>query len=574
MGRTRARRIFAAAAPIAWAVVLGGCYQGVDGYEPGGGPELADDGGDGADDGADDGGSSADRVPGGCADKVGNSPLRRLTRTQYTHTIRDLLGIDTDVAQGFSSDEKIGAFYSNGIAPITDLGVEKYMEAAESLAHEAVTDVDALLPCDPLDIGQNACVDAFIADLGRRAFRRPLRAEEREQMRDLFATAAAEGGFDEGIRLIVQGFLQSPYFLYHVELGRPDVDGDGFAALTQYEVASRLSYFLWNSMPDDTLLAAADADELGSAEGVRAQAERMLADPRAKDGIAAFHLQWLGVDDMSTLEKDAEMFPGFDDALKSAMQAETADFADWVIRQGDGKLETLLTAPFTVIDERMAAVYGVTLPPDHVPGEPVMLDATQRAGLLTHASLLAKYAHVDQSSPVHRGVIVRENFLCQTLPPPPENVDNVPPDPDPNATTRERFAEHTEDPACAGCHVLIDGIGFGLENYDAVGAWRDMEGTLPVDASGEVVGTKDINGEFDGAVELAHKLAQSTEVQECVSTQWMSFALGRVPSEEDECSTDLLMERFAASGYDVRELLLGLVETEAFRMRRIGGGGQ
>jgi hypothetical protein len=561
---------------IVVAVALGGCYQGVGELEPGGGPELADDdGGDGADgDGGDDDGTSADRVPDGCVDKVGTSPLRRLTRTQYTHTIRDLLGIDTDVAQGFSSDEKIGAFYSNGIAPITDLGVEKYMDAAELLAEEAVGDLEALLPCDPQEIGENACVDELIDDLGRRAFRRPLRDVEREQMRDLFATAAAEGGFSQGIRLIVQGFLQSPYFLYHVELGQPDLDGDGYAALTQHEVASRLSYFLWGSMPDDTLLAAADAGDLGSAAEVRAQAERMLADPRAKDGIASFHLQWLGVDDMSTLEKDATMFPGFDDALKDAMRAETADFADWVIRQGDGKLETLLTAPFSVIDERMAAVYGVTLPPDHVPGEPVMLDPTQRAGLLTHASLLAKYAHVDQSSPVHRGVIVRENLLCQTLPPPPENVDNVPPDPDPNATTRERFAEHTEDPACAGCHVLIDGIGFGLENYDAVGAWRDMEGTLPVDASGEVLSTANIDGPFNGGVELAQKLAQSSDLQECVSTQWMSFALGRVPSELDECSADALQDRFEASGHDVRELLLSLVETEAFRMRRVSGGGQ
>lgn len=573
MGMKRKRSTIDALAPIACAVALGGCYQGVGELGPDDGPEVADDGG-GADDGAGDDGSSADRVPGGCAQKVGASPLRRLTRTQYTHTIRDLLGIDTDVAEGFSSDEKIGAFYSNGIAPITDLGVEKYMDAAESLAEEAVADMDALLPCDPVDIGQNACVDAFIADLGRRAFRRPLRAEEREQMRDLFATAASEGGFDQGIRLIVQGFLQSPYFLYHVEIGEPDLDGDGFAALTQYEVASRLSYFLWDSMPDDILLAAAEGDELRSAEDVRAQAERMLADPRAKDGIASFHLQWLGVDDMSTLEKDAEMFPGFDEALKDAMRAETADFADYVIREGDGTLETLLTAPFTVIDERMAAVYGVTLPPDHVPGEPVMLDPTQRAGLVTHASLLAKYAHVDQSSPVHRGVIIRENFLCQTLPPPPENVDNVPPDPDPNATTRERFAEHTEDPACAGCHVLIDGIGFGFEHYDAIGAWRDMEGTLPVDASGEVLGTDEINGEFDGAVELANKLAQSTEVQECVATQWMSFALGRVPGEDDTCSTDDLIARFQDSGHDVRELVLALVETEAFRMRRSSGGGQ
>lgn len=558
---------------------IGGCYQGVDAFDQASGSGAADDDGgdDGADDGGDDDGSSADRVGDhdGCVDKVGNSPLRRLTRSQYTHAIRDLLGIDTDVAAGFSSDEKIGAFYSNGIAPITDLGVEKYMDAAEGLAETAVADLEGLLPCDPALVGENACVDELIEDLGRRAFRRPLRQAEHDQMRDLFATASAEGGFTEGVRLVVQGFLQSPYFLYHVEVGHEDADGDGIVALTQHEVASRLSFFLWDSVPDVELLDAADAGDLASPAGVRAQAERLLADPRAKDGIASFHLQWLGIADVATLEKDPEMFPGFDAALVEAMQAETASFADKVIREGDGSLQTLLTAPYTVLDDpALASLYGVTLPPDHQPGDLVDLDPTQRAGVLTHPALLAKYAHHNQSSPVHRGVLVRENVLCQTLPPVPENVDNVPPDPAPDATTRERFAEHTENPECAGCHVLIDGIGFGFEHYDAVGAWRTMEGTLPVDASGEVLGTQDVDGEFDGAVELAERLAGSSEVRACVAQQWFNFSLGRVPSEQDKCSTDQLLDRFEASGYNVRELLLALVETEAFRLRRIGGGGQ
>jgi hypothetical protein len=175
---------------------------------------------------------------------------------------------------------------------------------------------------------------------------------------------------------------------------------------------------------------------------------------------------------------------------------------------------------------------------------------------------------------VHRGVTIRTNFLCQTLPPPPENVDNVPPDPDPNATTRERFAEHTENPACAGCHVLIDGIGFGFENYDAIGAFRTMEGTLSVDASGEIVSAQGIDGPFEGAVQLANRLAQSPEVEACVAQQWFNYALGRVPGDDDECSTDLILDDFRESGGSIRELMLRLVETDAFRTRRVAPSGE
>ena len=237
-------------------------------------------------------------------------------------------------------------------------------------------------------------------------------------------------------------------------------------------------------------------------------------------------------------------------------------------------LSTLLTAPYTVIDETLADIYGVTLPADHQPGDVVDLDPSQRAGLLTQAGMLAAHAHFNQSSPVHRGVIVRESFLCQPLPPPPEDVDDSPPDPDPNATTRERFGEHTENPACAGCHVLIDGIGFGFENYDAVGAYRTMEGTLPVDASGEVTQAEGIEGPFDGVIELAAKLASSPDVEACVAQQWFNYALGRVQSDNDVCSTDLLLTGFVESGGNVRELMLALVATDAFRLRRVTEEGQ
>jgi hypothetical protein len=194
--------------------------------------------------------------------------------------------------------------------------------------------------------------------------------------------------------------------------------------------------------------------------------------------------------------------------------------------------------------------------------------------LLTHAGFLARFAHTNQTSPVHRGVVIRTNVLCQQLPPVPEDVDNTPPDPAPDATTRERFAEHTSNPECAACHVLIDGIGFGFEHYDAVGAFRTMEGTLPVDASGNLLAVSDIpEGEFDGAIELSAMLAQSEEVRRCVAQQWFNFGMGRVQGDEDDCSTDQIYERFEASEWNVRELMLAVVETAAFRYRRLEEGG-
>lgn len=567
---------------VACCLAASACYSGVHVDAVGILDENADSaGGDSSGEGP--GGDSGDPDSGDspqaqCADpQVGDQPLRRLTRVQYTNSVRDLIGIDTDVAEGFPVDERIGAFESNAVAPISNLAVEQYMDAAETLAVEALAlQRDALLPCDPALDGEDACAETFVRTFGARAHRRPLTEEDVAMYLSLYDSGQAEDGFDGGIRLVLQGMLQSPYFLYHVEIGgQSDApnDAETIVAVSEHELASRLSFYLWGSMPDEALFAAADAGTLADPEELRAQAERMLAHPRAAETIASFHEQWLHVDDMTAVDKDPVVFPEFDEALKGAMQREVGDFASYVIREGDANLRTLLTGSFTVSDDpALLELYGVEAPVGHVSGEPIELDPTERAGLLTQPALLAKAAHVEQSSPVHRGVVVRQNFLCQMLPAPPDDVDDTPPDPDPDATTRERFHEHTADPACAGCHVLIDGLGFGFENYDAIGSWRTDEGGLPIDASGEIVGTSNADQTFDGAVELAGILAGSPDVQRCVSEQWFSYALGRVAGDEDACSTDAIYEAFAASDLDVRSLIIAVVTSDAFRYRRLEGG--
>lgn len=548
------------------ALSVGGCYAGVDGFDPnGGGADGADAGGEG-----DAGDEGDDGVEEQCLQvQAGPTKLRRLTQSQYERTVRDLLGIETTAAEGFAPDERVAAFKSNAVAPVGDLQVEQYMDAAEVVATEAATDLASLLPCDPAT-GEDACAEQWVRELAPRAYRRPLAEADIARLMAVYATAKGDADFATGIRVTLQGMLQSPWFLYHVELGDPAADVvDGEAApLAGHELASRLSYFLWDSMPDQALFDAATAGELATDEGIAAQVDRMMADPRAQEAIASFHLQWLGVDEIEGLEKAPEVYPDFDQALALAMKDDTARFANWVLAEGDGRLETLLTGAYTFSeDPALLAVYGVSLPAGHVSGDPIPLPADERAGLLTQASVMAEHAHANQTSPVHRGQLVRENLLCQPLPPPPADVDNVPPDPEPGATTRERFEQHNEDPSCAGCHALIDGIGFGFEHYDGIGAFRTMDEGLAVDATGTVVAT-DVDGDYDGALELGEKLAASADVRECVARQWLRYSLGRLDAIEDDCAAQQLTERFTDADDHLRTLIHEVVQSDAFRYRR------
>jgi hypothetical protein len=248
------------------------------------------------------------------------------------------------------------------------------------------------------------------------------------------------------------------------------------------------------------------------------------------------------------------------------MLRETSRFADHVIRSGDGLLDTLFTSASSFIDAPLAELYGVTLPSGHDAAQPFQLNATERAGILTQAGVLAVHSHADQGSPVRRGKMVRENLLCQPLAPPPPDADTTPPEPDPNASTRDRFEQHRADPKCAGCHSLIDPLGFGFENYDGIGTFRSMEAGKPIDASGQLAGT-DIDGAFVGAAELSRKLAASPQVRACLAQHWFNYALGRTKSDADACSMDAMARAFAATN-NIRDLLQALVTTDAFRYGR------
>lgn len=551
-----------------------GCYSGLTGPRASAGDDGAavDDGAEGDDDGVDE----DQRTPTECGQPdVPVTALRRLTRSEYDHTVAVLVGDGLGLAAEFVEDEKVGAFDSNVSASVSEVAVEQYMDAAEILAADAVTDLDAILPCDPIATGEDECARAFVVEFGARAYRRPLADDEIERALVLFDAGRDGAAFADGVKLVMQGLLQSPYFLYHVETGVAAQDGDEVVPLSDYELASRLSYFLWDSMPDDELTLRAQDGTLADLDVLEGEVRRMLADPRAALAIGDFHVQWLGIDALATIEKDPELFPTWSPTIADAMTEETRRFSDWVVREDDGRLETLLSAPMTFADGELAALYGVVHPGGAEAAEfaQIDLDPTQRSGLLTQAGVLAAHSHDNQTSPVFRGKVVRENVLCSPLPPPPDDVDDTPPGLDPTLPTKERFEQHRDDPACSGCHELMDPIGFGLEHYDAIGAWRTMDGENPVDAIGELFGT-DVDGEFDGALELSAKLAQSETVRACVVHQWMRYGLGRFESPEDACTEKSLMTRFASSDGDVHELVVAVATSRAMRYLRVAGGGQ
>jgi hypothetical protein len=441
---------------------------------------------------------------------IAPAPMRRLSHFEYDNTVRDLLGVHRRPSIEFPPDVEVDGFDNaiDGLA-VSRLHAEAYQRAAETLATEA--DVAAIVPCDH---GEAGCAEAFVRSFARRAYRRPPTPDEIDR---LLAAHGLGSDFDDGVALVIEVVLQAPQFLYRLELGEPEG-----APITDHELATRLSYLLWGSMPDDALLDAADAGELGSEETIAAHTERMLADPRAAENVANFHRQWLELDAAAAATKDTARFPEWSPELALALQEHAEDF-----------------------------VAGV---PD------------TRPGVLGEPALLAALAKPDQTHPIARGKFVREQLLCQPPPPPPPDVDNTVPAPDPDLSTRERFARHAADPQCAACHQLLDPIGFGLEHYDAIGRFRDHDGGAPIDASGEIFGT-DVDGPFVGASELSAQLAASELVSRCTVTRWFTYAHGRAPAEADACTIDALQRRFDDADRRLVELVVALTRTDAFRLR-------
>lgn len=533
-------------------LLAAGCYQGVgaDG-EPPPGDDAGSSGGEDSDGDAPQDGPTS-----------GVTGLRLLTPTQYRNSVSDVLGLD--------GVEAVGQWRSSIAAAqggLSVASVEDYERAALEIA-TAVFDDPALrlevAGCSPTTASAgDPCISAVIEALGRRAWRRPLSDEEVSRYAETAADVATLLGGDPwlGLGHAVGGLLQSPHFLYRVELGAP-VDDSERVVLDDYEVASRLSYLVWNTTPDDALLDAAARGELSDPDGLGTQVDRLLASPRARDGVLQVFVDMLDLDALGSLHKDAVLLPSFTPTVGPAMREELVRvIEDTVLDQGD--VRRLFDTTRTFVDRELASLYGVPGRFSKDDFEEVELPEG-RGGLLTLGGFLAINSGEASTSPTKRGLTVRTVLMCQSIPPPPPDVEADLPEPGEGEgpmTKRQQLEQHREDPACSSCHDFMDPIGLALENFDALGGYRTLDQGLPIDPSGELDGEP-----FADSVELGAQLAAHPATGTCLVRNVYRYAVGHIEQSEERELLQAVGQALEDSDYDLRAAVRALVTHEAFRV--------
>ncbi len=507
--------------------------------------------------------------------------IRRLTHNQYNHTVRDLLGDRTLPASSFPKEDFINGFQNQleaqGISP---LQAEAYGKVAERLAVAAFRGGDhrKLIPvsADVAEEGDSPdnvrTATAFVKSFGVKAFRRPLTESEINAYVQLFQRDARVAGDRlAGARIVVETMLQSPHFLFRVEHGAE-------GAFEQYEIASRLSYLLWETMPDDALFQMAEAGEFSSVEKIETIARRMLEDPRARGSLDEFLAQWMRFDRVLTATRDRRRFREFSPELATAMVEETRLLFNHLV-WGDQNFMEFFTADYTFLSSDLARIYGMPAPPSEYTRVSYPADSG-RGGVLGHASFLAVTSKPAETSPTERGLFVRSHFLSQEVPAPPPGVNTNLPTVTENTpmTNRQRLDLHLNSEACASCHRLIDPIGLGLEQYNAIGGFsekmpllfgeeygerrRDTVVELDVDTTAYIQGIE--NSEFNSPKELGRILAQSETCQRCIVKQYFRYAFGRHETAADQSVIDNALQRFRDSGFKFREMVVSIVTSDLF----------
>jgi hypothetical protein len=531
----------------------------------------------------------------------GRVTLRRLNRTEYNNTIRDLVGIDLRPADAFPADD-IGYGFDNigDVLSLPPLLMEKYLAASAAVVDAAFRDEAVrqrflhpppdngyllawrdvtyptrepvqkqlilsaadIPPADPLARQRDHAYEVLRA-FADQAYRRPVRHEELLRLLHFVEASQQQGeGYEQGLRTAMRAILVSPHFLFRVESG-------GGTRLNDFELATRLSYFLWSSMPDEELFQAAARKTLRRPGGLSGQVRRMLRDPRSRALAENFAGQWLQTRGLKDIAPDPEVFPDFDEPLRAAMLAETELFFDAVVRE-DRSILDFLDADFTFVNERLARHYGIAGVHGNEPVR-VSLAGTGRAGVLTQGSVLAVTSNPTRTSPVKRGKWMLENILGTAPPPPPPGAGDLREDTQPLRPTslRQRLEKHRADARCASCHQHMDPLGFGLENFDAIGAWRDRDGEAGIDASGTLPGGQS----FRSPAELRALLKSRPDAfARCLAEKLLTYALGRGIEPQDRRLVDAVVRRAARKDYRFSALVLAIVHSEPFQSYRNGGG--
>jgi hypothetical protein len=510
----------------------------------------------------------------GCGDSgpesSGGPPaVRRLTQEQYSTIVADIFGADIKIKGRFDPDVREEGLLAVGTShvSVTPASLEQYDTLARSIAAQVVDEGhrDLLVGCRPAEKAavDDACARQFLGEVGRQLYRRPLTdAELAAQVKVADDAANAIGDFYYGLEVSLAIMLESPRFLFREEIAEADPGHSGALRLNAYSKASRLSFFLWNTAPDDELLATAEKGELDSDRGRARQVDRMLNSPRLKAGVRAFFTDMLGFDTLSGLAKDPEIYPKFTPTLAGEAQEQTLlTITDHLLtRKGDYR--DLFTTRRTFLSPLLAAIYQVPIQTRKGWEAHEFPDGDPHQGIVTEISFLALHSHPGRSSPTLRGKAVREILLCQAVPTPPANVNFAIIQDTKNVTlrtARDRLTAHRTQPTCAGCHKIIDPIGLSLETFDGLGAVRRQENGAPIDDSGQLDAAS-----FAGAAGLGKTLHDAPATTACLVNRLYAYAAGRSPAKGEAEWIKYLQDRFAADGYRVPDLMRRIATSEAF----------
>jgi hypothetical protein len=493
----------------------------------------------------------------------------RLTKSQIANTLADVASFSSPSIDMLPAETRLDGEFANqaGKLTIAPLVADQYYSIGDELGTQVVSQSATFIKCPVTALGTGTCLGDFIRGFGSKMWRRPLSDVEVQKLTALYtATSTSPGAPADGLKSVVQGMFLSPNFLYRTEVGDNTTPG-AVTNLTDYELASVLSYTLWDSVPDATLMNLAAQGKLRDKATLAAQASRMWGAPRAQSALYNFFSQWLQTDDLLSATKDP-MYTQYNAQVATDLIAESQMFLNSVVFQGDGTFKTLFTASYGYVNARTAPLYGIT----NATGTNLTktdFDPSQRRGFLTMAGFVSAHSDGDDTAIVSRGRYFRGDILCDHIPPPPNPAQAVfgPRSSDPNMTNRERLISHVQTPACASCHDIFDPIGFAMENYDPIGRYRTMDKGKMIDGSGSIpLGNGTIS--FTNFIDFIDKLSKTPELYACFSTQYFSFSTGRNFDEINACERKTITDEFVKSGYKVQNLVMSVVNSPSFTARQ------
>jgi hypothetical protein len=502
----------------------------------------------------------------------GRAPVRRLTRFEYSNAVHDLFGDTTDPGLGLPPEtiSRTGNVFGNDadLLSVSSNLASKYGTVAADVASRATGTSEALgklSACASSATPDDACATTVINSIASRAFHRALLPAETASFLTLLKAVQAKATFASGVAAVIEAVLQEPEFLYRIEFGAPAADHPELRRPTADEMAARLSFMFWGTIPDEALRMAATNGQLNTAEGIKAQAQRLVDAPQARPVVRYFFDNLLPISGLTNLARDKDKFPIYSQPFAAALREETQTFLEHQIFDADspGTWASALTAPYTYVNDQLATFYGMTGVTGSEFRKVNLPDPTKRLGLLTQGGILTGTITTNESNPVLRGSFIINKMMCMniSLPTDPAILAQVKiPEGVSGPTARDRFTKHRAQAVCAGCHAILDPVGFALENYDPIGQWRDKENDVMIDASGNVPGGPPING----PVEMVKSLAATDAAQTCFAQHWLEFGFGKTLDAGDACTQEAINNTFRSTGGNIKQLLVALTQTDAF----------